>query len=46
MDSSFYIEMKVSILFYNKYYKKVCKAMNDVNVTLFKTSIKTNQICV
>lgn len=37
MGSSFYIEMKVSILFYNKYYKTVCKAMNHVNVTLFKT---------
>lgn len=36
MDSSFNIEMKVSILFYNKYhYKKVCNAMNHVNITNF-----------
>lgn len=46
MDSSFYIEIKVSILSYNKYYKKMCKAMNHVNVTLFKTCIETNQICI
>lgn len=36
MDSSFYIEMKVSILFYNKYYyKKMCNAMNYVNIPNF-----------